>query len=395
MLTEKFNWPRNNANFKEIGNNTDILKLQNTKSIEEEFKLYSNYFLEAANRVTIYTLESNSNRYKDCWFFSIVYLYRQSLELLLKSIAFKYVQNHNKRIELIKNVKHNLKDCFDEINTYCKQNGLVLENKLFNWINNYLVDISTIDEQSDIFRYPFNIHMQEYFTEQTHINLKALAINMNTAYEILKELYNEKITNNVQLRYEPKLIISSGEYWEFSVIGNKFNHGSFEFYPFIIGYMETGNYLYQLIEGDINKKSLFLPMSYMYRNGIELALKRLIIDDCDLSIETAAKKIKNKKHSVQGLWNIINKYIIESDNVHDEDETLDYVGNYISQLHNIDHTSSKFRYPVNKELDFHFPKPEKLSIENFSLCFNELYSFLDAVDSMLTYYRDSHDYEQY
>lgn len=393
MLTEEFNWPRNNANFKETGDSSYIIKLQNTKSIDEEFKLYSNYFLKAANNVTKYTLESNSNRSKDCWFFSIVYLYRQSLELLLKSIAFKYVQDHNDRIKLIKNVKHNLKDCFDEIYTYCKQNNLVLENNIFNWINDYLIDISTIDEQSDIFRYPFNIHMQEYFTEQTHINLKALAINMNTAYEILQQLYNEKISNNVQLLYKPNLIISYGEYWEMSVIGNKFSNGSFEFYPFIIGYMETGKYLCQLIEDDITKESLFLPMSYMYRNGIELALKRLIIDDCDLSIELAARKISRKKHSVQGLWNIINNYIIESDNVHDEDATLDYVANYISQIHNIDHTSSKFRYPVNKELDFHFSKTEKFCIKNFSLCFNELYSFLDAVDSMLTYYRESYDYE--
>ncbi|HDR7784864.1 TPA: hypothetical protein QCY04_005301 [Bacillus wiedmannii] len=178
-----------------------------------------------------------------------------------------------------------------------------------------------------------------------------------------------------------------------SVIGNKFSNGSFEFSPFIIGYMETGKYLCQLIEGDLTKKSLLLPMSYMYRNGIELALKRLIIDDCDLPIELAAKKISKKKHSVQALWNIIKNYIIESDNVHDKDVTLDYVANYISQLHNIEHTSSKFRYPVNKELDFHFSKIEKLCIRNFSLCFNELYSFLDAEDSMLTYYRDSYDYQ--
>ena len=46
-------------------------------------------------------------------------------------------------------------------------------------------------------------------------------------------------------------------------------------------------------------------MCYVYRNAIELALKRLIIEDSYIDEYSALKIAKKKKHSILGLWNSI------------------------------------------------------------------------------------------
>lgn len=49
-------------------------------------------------------------------------------------------------------------------------------------------------------------------------------------------------------------------------------------YPYYSSYEEVGNFLKEKIVDD-NKKELFMPMCYMYRNAVELGLKRIIIED--------------------------------------------------------------------------------------------------------------------
>ncbi len=100
---------------------------------------------------------------KDFWLFGIVYLYRQSLELLLKSISFKYLTDLDDRKEFIGKVRHHLKDAYDEISIMVKKDGISLIERENKWLDKYLTDISKLDEQSDMFRYPFNFKMTRFF----------------------------------------------------------------------------------------------------------------------------------------------------------------------------------------------------------------------------------------
>lgn len=72
----------------------------------------------------------------------------------------------------------------------------------------YLADISKIDKESDMFRYPFGNNLNVLFDKQTHISLVATHDNMNNAFNILSELY--KTGNFTEQEYEayiPQLII--------------------------------------------------------------------------------------------------------------------------------------------------------------------------------------------
>lgn len=377
-------WPRKKGNFRFVEReNVALLEIKNSNEIEREFHVYSENFISAANLLMNHVLETNENSKKDFWLFSITYLYRQSLELILKSIAFKYITVQNDREGFIGRVRHNLKDAYDEICLLIPASDICLEKSEREWLETFLTDISECDEQSDMFRYPFSIKMKAFFLEQTHINLVALGTNMNTAYKFLTIISDKtvEIDHRNLIKFKPNFLITNGSYHEQGVIWKNFNTN---FYPYIQGYMEGGKYLYEIIKDNQNNY-LFLPMCYMYRNGIELALKRILVEDCQFDYQTSTKKMKNKKHSIQGLWNVIKEYIVLRSNAPDDDSTIIDVELYIEQLHNLDVTSTKFRYPVNKSLEFHFKEKIKFDVNNVSQCFNELFAFLDAVDSMLSY----------
>lgn len=59
--------------------------------------------------ITTHLFDPSSNIGKlDTYFFSVAYLYRHSLELILKAIGFKYIQAKQDRQAFIKDTFHNL-----------------------------------------------------------------------------------------------------------------------------------------------------------------------------------------------------------------------------------------------------------------------------------------------
>ncbi len=128
-------------------------------------------------------------------------------------------------------------------------------------------------------------------------------------------------------------------------------------------------------------------MCYLYRNAIELGLKRLIIEDSHIDSSKAFKIIRNKKHSILGLWNSIIDEVKKYVNMPD-DITLDNLQQYIKAFHNFDKSSDLFRYPCDKDMSPYFIEPKKLDIENVAFCFEELCNFLAYVSSILNEIKD-------
>ncbi len=390
-MTESY-WVRNSVDFEYFNKAepSDIVKIKNSDNLETEFFCYSRNFHDAADQIMEYletTAATNKDIGKlDTWFFAVIYLYRQSLELLLKAIILKRITDQKERIKKLYEVSHDLKKCFDIIvkDLNIDKTHQTLIN--LNWLGEYLGNISSVDRESDMFRYPFNHNMQAMFEEQTHVNLLFVKQNLNAAYNILSDLLAKDFSRNYKL-LTPKLIITGGNYYEQSVVGYKFSQK--DYYPYIKGYEESANFLRATILRDTNLSMLFLPMCYLYRNAVELGLKRILVEDCKIPRKKALAIIRGKKHSVLGLWRKIKEHEIEKHaNAPDGDTTLIDAAKYIDQLHNIDSDSTKFRYPVNMNLQFHFRKEKKYSIVNIATCFNELIEFLDSVDTMLSEIRE-------
>lgn len=384
-----YKWVRSDMDLYRIGvNNEYIINVVNSGNLDTDFYVYAQNFFEAAEYVIHYLGEEAAEKQDiaklDLWYFATVYLYRQSLELLLKACIFQIVTDSADRKDIVGEIRHDLKQAFEKL---IEVRGLTIgcsENA--KWLMTYLSDISRIDRESDMFRYPFGNNLKALFEKQTNISLIATHDNMNKAYNVIKEIYDMgAFSKQIYEAYEPKLIIEGGSYYQQSVVGYK--HSQNVFYPYYSSYEEVGKFLKEVIT--TNKKlNLFMPMCYLYRNAVELGLKRLIVEDSHIESYKALKILRKKKHSILGLWNSIVEEIKEYANAPDDDTTLDDTHQYIQAFHDFDRSSDLFRYPCNKDMELYFSETKKLDIENVSSCFEELCNFLDGVDSMLSKIKD-------
>lgn len=123
----------------------------------------------------------------------------QSLELILKANIFQVVVSDGERKEIIGEIRHDLKQGYDKLLEL--KNLEFTENNNTNWLWEFLTDISRIDRESDMFRYPFGNNLKVLFDKQTHISLVATHDNMNRAYDILRGLYDTGNFRNKNMRY--------------------------------------------------------------------------------------------------------------------------------------------------------------------------------------------------
>lgn len=124
-------------------------------------------------------------------------------------------------------------------------------------------------------------------------------------------------------------------------------------------------------------------MSYLFRNGIELELKQIWFEEYGADFQEKCKKLGKKKHSIKGLWNLIYDDLLHHSQGESDQLVIVYVADYIDQLHNFDCTSSRFRYPTDRMMNYHFRTKVILDVENVADFFIELSEFLQAVDNMM------------
>ncbi len=372
-----------NLNFIDENKENNIIEVKNSGKLEKDFYQYAEKFYNAAECIIYYLLEEASKKQDiaklDIWYLPMIFLYRQSIELLLKAIILKIITDNKEGKECVKGISHNLKKAFEKIIE--KKEIILNSNENGKWLMKYLSDITNIDIESDMFRYPFSNGLKVLFERQTHISLEATKINMKKAYNIIKKIYNNGDLPKDEYSGDlPQLVVEGGEYFRQSVMGYKF--AKYSYYPYYESYEQTAKFIKEIIIKQ-NKKDLFIPMCYLYRNAIELGLKRIIIEDSHIQKYEALKKIKKKKHSIQYLWNAIKEEVKEYGKKFEGDTTIDIVENYIKSFHELDSKSDLFRYPCNKNMESYFLETKKFDIENIASCFEELCTFLDSVDISL------------
>ena len=100
----------------------------------------------------------------DLWYFALIYLYRQSLELMLKANIFDLVKSEQDRKDILSVVRHDVGAAFDKI---IDLQGIdINSNQNIKWLSDFLQDISKIDRESDMFRYPANKLLETHFTDE-------------------------------------------------------------------------------------------------------------------------------------------------------------------------------------------------------------------------------------
>jgi hypothetical protein len=380
------NWPRKDGKiFIKTKNEDNSVTLFSSGNIIDDFLKYSNGYKESADLLIKYLIKTEEISKLDTYFFPITYLYRQSIELIMKAIFFD--QNHDEvmRESFLYNTKHDLLLIWEKIVPYLK-NEIRVNKDLLDWINKSLTDISKFDKHSDVFRYPNTKELELFFKEEKRYDLRTLAENMHSIYMFFKNFFEDDPCSDLDeiISRKPKVFVEGGSYYEFAHVGWS-SDIEYHFHKYIKGYKECADILVENVLYIEKKKvsyDMTFPICFLYRNLLELIIKDILINYSSLNITKIKKTLNNKKHKLIGLWNRIKKDISEVP--HDEeDKTLEYVENYLEEFHQMDVRSDKFRYPINFNMENHFKSSKNIDIKNLTICLDELCNFFNGVTEML------------
>lgn len=357
--------------------------------IENDFLRYADMFHKAGKQIAIKLLNSADTDIEqlDTFFFSLTFIYRHCIELMLKAVGFKCITAKRDRKMFIKDTFHNLEKIFQKVD--CEYSVPMLANKK-NWLAGFLSDISSIDAASDSFRYPFHIHLtkdqqgkkqysvKRIFEKQTTIDLKKIVCKFEVAYHILLDWYHNtnQFNFNDYQNLSTTFLEDGAGYYSVSVVGYEYCKEDFE--PYIDAYCETAGFLRDYMENLFQEGKYseaceyFIPMCYLYRNCVELAEKYVLFEIDNKTISEKCDTVLKHKHSVEGLWNAIEPEAKECRSAIRYPNTLSLLKSYCLEIHRLDPQAICFRYPINKNID-------PLFVDNKRFDFGKVAAFFEGV----------------
>jgi hypothetical protein len=294
-------WISENESFYKIANESFKIKINWSRNIFKDLLDLSHYYFDSAYDICNEILNDNINdniKY-DMWFLPCVYLFRQSIELLIKAGLSKEIKYKPKlQLEFV-NAKHNLKSLFDVYKSSVDK--VQLTDDEFIWVQKYLESIEIIDQSSDLFRYPFK---DDFLTQYKNdfLDIVSMANRLIQCYGILKKCFirYKYEENEMDLTENPEFLsfashgIDNCYLWD-SPWGDGFHKQ-------VVGYSNTGKFLFEKYKESKNIQYVY-PIIFLLRNAVELSLKRLMYVQTEVQIPNyKLNQIKSSHLLYKGLW---------------------------------------------------------------------------------------------
>jgi len=129
----------------------------------------------------------------------------------------------------------------------------------------------------------------------------------------------------------------------------------------------------------------FFPITYLYRHGIELFLKRLIQHGIQLQILQEDEKLKEimGEHQLYPLWNKV-RVVLEDVWPDGDKNDLKNVERLIQEFHNLDPSGQNLRFSKNKTGKLTTEKlPPSVNLSDLKKTCDGLFNFFDGCDAGL------------
>jgi hypothetical protein len=178
------------------------------------------------------------------------------------------------------------------------------------------------------------------------------------------------------------LFTSASDWWHNSCLD--FHSDNWETY--IGGYKKAGDALVEHIKNDrIEQDYLVFPIVFVYRQYLELRLKKLIIDCKQLFDDRSEFP---KVHDLKRLW-VECKPLLQKLEHKLSAQDLEAVSESIQQFCELDPSSEAFRYPINKKGKKSLPlNLQHINVRNLADIMGKLSAFFDAVAMTVLEYLD-------
>lgn len=180
----------------------------------------------------------------------------------------------------------------------------------------------------------------------------------------------------------PKLF-EAGEDWQTNACLSFMHDMS---YGYIEGYLRAADRLVEHVAETGNDQDFFVyPIAFMYRQHIELQLKKIIDTGRRLLTDKGGHPAHHKLHDLWPLAKGMLRQIWSSEPDPPEFKLIDH---FVDQFSWIDHDSTGFRYPTQKAGDPSLKGVHHINLRNLAECVHSFSGFLDGVTSGLVEYLD-------
>lgn len=336
----------------DISNAEDVITFDWSGNHSDDYIKLSESFYNAAQVVIAEIVNNYTDNVKcDQWFFPALYLYRQAIELLCKGVLITVVPRKD-ITEKFTTYKHNIIDLFNEYYNIAKSTQL--SNDELVWVRSYLTELETIDRESDLFRYPVKDgYLKQY--KDDFLDIVDMANSIDQCYSIIYKCVDAKhvplkYSTSINLTLKPKvLFFASHGFGNCMLYTSQWDEG---YYMHIKGYSNIAFFLLDKL--DKNHWS-FLPIAFLIRHAIELALKCMLLSRTETNVSEKVQRSKRKSHILyKDLWKSVKDMIEHYAKSMGEDLNVIYLADtYLSELNAIDKKGDKFRYPTNYGLEYH------------------------------------------
>lgn len=164
---------------------------------------YTEGYKQSADILVDYAIQSKRNKTLDTFVYPICFMYRQYVELKLKSIFLRYSdETKEEKVKFIQNVQHNLEKIWKRVKRVLEENSNDEEKKDIEIAEGYILQYHVFDKDSFSFRYPINKRLDVLHEKWEYLDIKNLKIRMN-------EIYNFLETADTVLRERKKSYIDS------------------------------------------------------------------------------------------------------------------------------------------------------------------------------------------
>lgn len=180
---EEFPWPKKDQKLFVDGGEYLEFAHYGWGGVENHFYGYIEGYKTAADTLIEQAIESGSIKTLDTFVFPILFLYRQFLELEMKSIFISYFEGTiEEKSQMIKNASHDLIKIWDKIKPILLEETSDKEKEDVTTVESYIKQFDEFDKSSFKFRYPITKDLKGVLENEVRLNLSNLKERMNELY---------------------------------------------------------------------------------------------------------------------------------------------------------------------------------------------------------------------
>ncbi len=323
----------------------------------------------------------------DSWLLADFFMFRQAIELVLKSKIYHSGLNKRRIQDIFVIQKHNIKKLLESV---VELDDLRIERENLGWLCAYLKNVEFWDSQSTLFRYPFQTSFYKSNPPES-VDVYGTVEKLIIAYSILRgsSPQGKGYLNEIPLKL-PEPIFFTEQRSGFPVC---YFHASTipgSYYPIIEGYLSVSEFLLTsgltISEPEENVKFNF-PAAFSMRHLLELSLKQLSMSKFS-EVESLNLKKKIKTHRVYtDLWSKLFPVILKYSGSDEPDIIGTNVNEFMKELQELDRNGDFFRYPTEYSHQYHQLK-QGIDLMNLFECVRAVTNLLDGYDGMFDDYAD-------